>query len=151
MLQIITWRTNHCHGTTISGGKVEVSSCIICFLLLQVRDRGDLQYQRQGSVHDGAHVFRRHVEGAETGDQRERGGVGRGQDGTEGRERGRPQPPRYSIHFSQEVNESPETLKYLWYPELEIYGLETFGRQRVLKEMSGVRMGKNKTINYELG
>jgi len=52
---------------------------------------------------------------------------------------------------SGEVNESPETLKYLWYPELEIYGLETFGRQRVLKEMSGVRMGKNKTINYELG
>ena len=51
----------------------------------------------------------------------------------------------------QEINESPETLKYLWYPELEIYGLETFGRQRVLKEMSGVRMGKNKTINYELG
>jgi len=50
-----------------------------------------------------------------------------------------------------EINESPETLKYLWYPELEIYGLETFGRQRVLKEMSGVRMGKNKTINYELG
>ena len=38
-----------------------------------------------------------------------------------------------------EVNESPETLKYLWYPELEIYGLETFGRQRVLKEMPRVR------------
>ena len=55
------------------------------------------------------------------------------------------------IILMQEVNESPETLKYLWYPELEIYGLETFGRQRVLKEMSGVRMGKNKTINYELG
>ena len=51
----------------------------------------------------------------------------------------------------QEVNESPETLKYVWYPELEIYGLETFGRQRVLKEMSGVRLRKNKTINYELG
>ena len=50
-----------------------------------------------------------------------------------------------------EVNESPETLKYVWYPELEIYGLETFGRQRVLKEMSGVRLRKNKTINYELG
>ena len=56
-----------------------------------------------------------------------------------------------NIFGFQEVNESPETLKYLWYPELEIYGLETFGRQRVLKEMSGVRMGKNKTINYELG
>ena len=57
------------------------------------------------------------------------------------------------ISFSslQQVNESPENLKYLWYPELEIYGLETFGRQRVLKEMSGVRIMKNKTINYELG
>ena len=52
--------------------------------------------------------------------------------------------------ISQQVNESPENLKYLWYPELEIYGLETFGRQRVLKEMSGVRVMKNKTINYEL-
>merc|ERR1712013_564315 len=49
-----------------------------------------------------------------------------------------------------QVNESPETLKYIWYPELEIYGLETFDRQRVLKEMSGVRVRKNKTINYEL-
>jgi len=49
-----------------------------------------------------------------------------------------------------QVNESPETLKYIWYPELEIYGLETFDRQRVLKEMSGVRIRKNKTINYEL-
>ena len=48
------------------------------------------------------------------------------------------------------MNESPETLKYLWYPELEIYGLETFTRQKVLKEMSGVRIMKNKTINYEL-
>ena len=55
-----------------------------------------------------------------------------------------------SNHF-KEVNESPETLKYVWYPELEIYGLETFGRLRVLKDMSGVRLRKNKTINYELG
>ena len=39
----------------------------------------------------------------------------------------------------------------MWCPELEIYGLETFGRQSVLKEMSGVRIMKNKTINYELG
>jgi len=50
-----------------------------------------------------------------------------------------------------QVNESPDSLKYIWYPELEIYGLEIFGRQRVLKEMSGVRIRKNKTINYELG
>ena len=55
------------------------------------------------------------------------------------------------MYFCQQVNESPVNLKYLWYPELEIYGLETFGIQRVLKEMSGVRVMKNKTINYELG
>ena len=57
-----------------------------------------------------------------------------------------------TLEFSifQQVNESPEALKYLWYPELEIYGLETFSRQKVLKEMSGVRIMKNKTINYEL-
>ena len=54
-------------------------------------------------------------------------------------------------YYVQEVNESPEILKYIWYPELEIYGLDTFGRQRVLKEMSGVRLNKNKTITYELG
>jgi len=50
-----------------------------------------------------------------------------------------------------EINVSPESLKYIWYPELEIYGLERFGRQRVLKEMSGVRIRRNKTIHYELG
>merc|ERR1712130_459456 len=37
---------------------------------------------------------------------------------------------------TDEVNESPETLRYIWYPELEIYGLETFGRQSVLKEIT---------------
>ena len=63
---------------------------------------------------------------------------------------------KYSVNdlpdfFFQEVNVSPESLKYIWYPELEIYGLEKFGRQRVLKEMSGVRIRRNKTIHYELG
>ena len=59
----------------------------------------------------------------------------------------------YSMESShlQEINVSPESLKYIWYPELEIYGLERFGRQRVLKEMSGVRIRLNKTIHYELG
>ena len=56
--------------------------------------------------------------------------------------------PRFCF---QEVNVSPESLKYIWYPELEIYGLERFGRQRVLKEMSGVRIRRNRTIHYELG
>ena len=55
------------------------------------------------------------------------------------------------LHIFQQVNVSPESLRFLWYPELEIYGLERFGRQRVLKEMSGIRIRKNKTIHYELG
>ncbi len=55
------------------------------------------------------------------------------------------------LSLSQEVNISPESLRYIWYPELEIYGLERFGRQQVLKEMSGVRIRKNMTIHYELG
>jgi len=48
------------------------------------------------------------------------------------------------------VNVSPETIKYLWYPDLEIYGLEKFKLHKVLKEMSGVRIIKNQTIDYEL-
>ena len=48
------------------------------------------------------------------------------------------------------VNVSPETIKDLWYPDLEIYGLEKFDLQKVLKEMSGVRIIKNQTIDYEL-
>ena len=55
------------------------------------------------------------------------------------------------LNIFQQVNVSPESLRFLWYPELEIYGLERFGRQRVLKEMSGIRIRKNKTIHYELG
>ena len=48
------------------------------------------------------------------------------------------------------VNVSPETIKDLWYPDLEIYGLEKFDLQKVLKEMSGVRIIKNQSIDYEL-
>ena len=48
------------------------------------------------------------------------------------------------------VNVSPEVIKDLWYPDLEIYGLEKFDLQKVLKEMSGVRIIKNQTIDYEL-
>ena len=51
---------------------------------------------------------------------------------------------------TDQVNISPLNLKYLWYPELEIYGLENFRRYTVLKEMSGVRIKKDRTIHYEL-
>ena len=51
---------------------------------------------------------------------------------------------------NDEVHISPQNLKHLWYPELEIYGLERFRRYTVLKEMSGIQLKKDRTIYYEL-
>ena len=49
----------------------------------------------------------------------------------------------------QEINEDPVTfLEAVWQPDLEIYGLEDFGTKSVMKKMSGVRIRKNKTIEY---
>ena len=49
-----------------------------------------------------------------------------------------------------EVTISSQNLKHLWYPELEIYGIESFRAYTVLREMSGLRIKKDQTINYEL-
>ena len=49
-----------------------------------------------------------------------------------------------------EVTISSKNLDNLWYPELEIYGIESFRIYKVLKEMSGLRIRKDRTINYEL-
>ena len=49
-----------------------------------------------------------------------------------------------------EITISPQNLRYLWYPELEIYGIERFRVFNVLKEMSGLRIRKDRTINYEV-
>ena len=51
---------------------------------------------------------------------------------------------------SDEVTISSSNLNHLWYPELEIYGIESFRAYKVLREMSGLRIRKNRTINYEL-
>ena len=51
---------------------------------------------------------------------------------------------------SNEVTISSSNLKHLWYPELEIYGIESFRAYKVLREMSGLRIRKDQTINYEL-
>ena len=51
---------------------------------------------------------------------------------------------------ADEVTISSQNLKHLWYPELEIYGIENFRRYNVLREMSGLRIRKDRTINYEL-
>ena len=50
--------------------------------------------------------------------------------------------------FLQKVTEDPKVLEELWVPDLEIYGLEHFGQKSVLKEMSGLRMWKDKTIEF---
>ena len=39
-------------------------------------------------------------------------------------------------------------MEEIWIPDLEIYGLEDFGSKKVLKEMSGLRIKKNKTLEY---
>jgi len=47
-----------------------------------------------------------------------------------------------------EVTEDVHVMEEIWIPDLEIYGLEDFGSKKVLKEMSGLRIKKNKTLEY---
>lgn len=50
---------------------------------------------------------------------------------------------------ANEVNEDPNVLtREFWVPDLEIYGLEKFGSKKVLKEMSGLRIKKSKTLEF---
>ena len=43
---------------------------------------------------------------------------------------------------------SPDILQYLWYPDLEIYGIERFQSKNVLKEMASVQIYKTNHIKY---
>jgi len=63
-----------------------------------------------------------------------------------------------SNHFSWEDDstgpkgentEEAETMKHLWKPNLEIYGLEDFTTHKVLGEMAGLRITKEKYIKYD--
>ena len=51
---------------------------------------------------------------------------------------------------SGEVTVSQQNLRYLWYPELEIYGIEKFRIFNVLKKQSGLRITKERIIIYEV-
>ena len=52
---------------------------------------------------------------------------------------------------ANEVTEDPKVLmEEFWVPDLEIYGLEDFGFKKVLKEMSGLRIRKNKMIDFNM-
>jgi len=48
-----------------------------------------------------------------------------------------------------ENTEEAETLKHLWKPNLEIYGLEDFRTHKILGEMAGLRITKSKFIKYD--
>ena len=48
-----------------------------------------------------------------------------------------------------EVDVSPEVLKYLWNPVIEIYGMTEFKSDRVLKEMMHVRINRTRFVFYE--
>ncbi len=39
-------------------------------------------------------------------------------------------------------------LKAIWIPDLEIYGLEEYKSAAVIKPMSGIRVWKKRTIEY---
>lgn len=49
-----------------------------------------------------------------------------------------------------ENTEEVETIKSLWKPSLEIYGLEKFSTNEVLGEMAGLRITKFKEVKYDI-
>ena len=49
------------------------------------------------------------------------------------------------------MTEDPKILdEGFWIPDLEIYGLENFSSKSVLKQMAGLRIKKNKEIEYNV-
>jgi len=48
-----------------------------------------------------------------------------------------------------ETTEEAETLEQLWRPNLEIYGLEEFTNHKILGQMAGLRITKNKWVKYD--
>jgi len=46
--------------------------------------------------------------------------------------------------------EDAETLKLLWKPNLEIYGLQEFKKHNILSEMAGLRVSRSKRITFDI-
>ena len=46
------------------------------------------------------------------------------------------------------VNIAPEILKNLWSPDLEIYGMDSFASQKILKSMSSLKIIKDRYVEY---
>ena len=62
--------------------------------------------------------------------------------------------PRYIWKQIMFIHESAwtifQTLDHLWRPNLEIYGLEDFQKHKILGEMAGLRITKDKRIKYDI-
>lgn len=51
---------------------------------------------------------------------------------------------------ANESTEDAETLKQLWKPNLEIYGLQEFKKHNILNEMAGLRISRSKRITFDI-
>jgi len=51
---------------------------------------------------------------------------------------------------ANQSTEDAETLKLLWKPNLEIYGLQEFKKQNILSEMAGLRISRSKVVTFDI-
>merc|ERR1712212_981941 len=51
---------------------------------------------------------------------------------------------------ANQSTEDAETLNLLWKPNLEIYGLQEFKKQRILGEMAGLRISRSKEVTFDI-
>ena len=52
------------------------------------------------------------------------------------------------IQDNSALSYSPQLLKHLWYPDLEVYGVENFKPKSILKEMGEVNIFRTKFVKY---
>ena len=52
------------------------------------------------------------------------------------------------LNSQNEINVAPEFLKYLWYPDLEILGVEAFSTTNILKKMASLQIYKDRSIKF---
>ena len=52
------------------------------------------------------------------------------------------------LDSQNEINVAPEFLKYLWYPDLEILGVEAFSTTNILKKMASLQIYRDRSIKF---
>ena len=53
-------------------------------------------------------------------------------------------------YLQYKMSNISQTIKSLWKPNLEIYGLEDFQTHKILGEMAGLRVTNKKIIKYDM-